>query len=105
MLADKLTLFGPGKRRDGVSAAAWEKRTLFLHAFISNAMGGRVFVRQVDGGKRVARLPVRQLWEPSIPREMLQGETREIFVKTVEAQLVPRLEHKVVALLRGYSPR
>lgn len=97
--------FGARQRRDGVSAAPWGKRTVFRHAFISSAMGGHVFVRELVAGKRVGRLPVRQLWGPAIPREMLRGETKEAFSKTVEASLEPRLEHELLALLAGHAPK
>jgi len=97
--------FSPRQRRDGVSAAPWGKRRIFVHAFIAPTMGGHIFVREVHGGKRVGRLPVRQLFGPAIPREMMQGDTREMFLRTVDAQLIPRVEHEVVALMRGFAPR
>ncbi len=97
--------FAPRQRRDGVSAAPWGKRVVFKHAFISTAMGGNVFVREMGGTGRVPRLPVRQLWGPALPRELLKGETQKLFETTVSAELQPRVVHEVEALIRGYVPR
>jgi hypothetical protein len=98
--------FGARQRRDGVSAAPWGRRTVFRHAFVSSAMGGHVFVREIlPSGQRAGRLPLRQLWGPAIPREMLKGDTAEAFAATVGAELQPRVEHELLALLKGHAPR
>jgi hypothetical protein len=97
--------FGPRQRLDGVSAAPWGRRIVFKHAFISAAMGGHVFVRELSGDKRVPRLPIKKLWGPAIPREMLKGETEKTFVALVDAELQPRVEHELLVLIHGHAPR
>jgi hypothetical protein len=61
-----------GKR--GVSASPWATRRMFKHTFIVAKLGGQVFVRT---GKE--RLPVKKLWGPSIPREMVRDEVPVVF--------------------------
>lgn len=97
--------FSPRQRRDGVSAAPWGRRIVFKHAFISAAMGGHVFIRELSGDKRVPRLPIKKLWGPAIPREMLKGDTEKAFVTLVDAELQPRVEHELLAILQGHAPR
>lgn len=92
--------FSPRQRRDGVSAAPWGRRVVFKRAFISQAMGGQVLVRV---GK--ARLPVRIMWGPAIPIEMLKGQSKDVFLLTVATELPARVEHEVSAILKGYAPR
>jgi hypothetical protein len=67
--------------------------------------GGRLFVREVHGGERARRLPIRQLFGPAIPNEMLKGPTEVAFVSTVEGELQGRLAHEIEAVLKGYAPR
>ena len=60
--------FGARQTDKGVSAAPWDKRRVFPHTFIVASLGGHVFER-----KGSSRLPIRKLWGPSIPKEMVQG--------------------------------
>jgi hypothetical protein len=110
--------FSPRQRRDGVSAAPWGRRVVFHQAFISPALGGGVFVRELShssegsGGSgaesanppRVKRLPIRQLWGPAIPREILKADARAAFMATVEGDLVARAEYELNAVLGGVTP-
>jgi hypothetical protein len=109
--------FAARQRRDGVSAAPWGRRVVFRQAFISSALGGNVFIRELahsaegagrveaEGAKsRVPRLPIRQLWGPAIPREILKDETRVAFLHAVDSELVPRAEHELAAVLGGVTP-
>jgi hypothetical protein len=104
--------FSPRQRRDGVSAKPWGRRVVFKHAFISEPMGGHVFIR--EGEKRIMtkgryvgqlRQPVRKLWGPAIPREMLKGMTETAFVTLVDAELQLRIDHELRAILNGHAPR
>ena len=80
----------------GVSAAPWGKRRVFPHTFIVASLGGHVFER-----KGHQRLPIRKLWGPAIPKEMLKDQSRRAFETTVAAELPSRVEHEVSAILSG----
>ncbi len=58
-----LIRFGARQTKKGVSASAWGKRKIYKSTFIAN-QGRTVFVRE---GK--ARLPIRAVHGPSLPRE------------------------------------
>ena len=73
--------FGPRKTAKGVSAAPWKKRRVFPHTFIGP--GGHVFVRE---GK--ARLPIKKLYGPAIPKEMVKDQTEAVFY-AYTAQAMP----------------
>ena len=77
--------FGPRQTAKGVSAAPWRKRQVFNHTF--TGPGGHVFVRE---GK--ARLPIRKLWGPAIPKEMTKDVAEETFFATVDAMLPAAVE-------------
>ena len=70
--------FGARQTAKGVSAAPWGKRRVFPHAFIAPTLGGHVFIRE---GR--SRLPIRKLWGPAIPREMVKDQSKEAFERTV----------------------
>jgi hypothetical protein len=91
--------FGARQTRKGVSAAPWGKRRVFPHTFIIASLGGHVFER-----KGAARYPIRKLWGPAIPAEMVKDQSRAAFEQTVEAELPARLTHEVDAILGGAVP-
>jgi hypothetical protein len=106
-----LSDFTARQLRRGVSAAPWRQRRVFAHAFIAPALGGRVFVRA--GAKRVMRRgrhagkmrqPLKQLWGPVIANDLVRGQSRAAFERTVADRLVPRFEHELEALVLGRSP-
>ena len=92
--------FGARQTKAGVSAMVWGKRRVFPHSFVSAKLGGHVFVRM---GK--ARNPIRKMWGPALPNEMVKGDTAATFLSTVEADLPARVAHEVAALLNGRAPR
>lgn len=94
-----LKRFGARQTRLGVSAAPWGKRRVFPHTFIVPSLGGHVFERK---GK--SRVPIRKLWGPAIPRELVKDQSKVAFETTVAAELPRRLEHEVTAILRGNAP-
>ncbi len=100
-----LSAFAARQTRAGVSAAPWGKRQLFRGAFIAASLGGGVYVREVKEGRRAGRLPIRQLYGPAIPRELLRDAVRETFERAAAAELVPAVEREVGALLAGFAPR
>jgi hypothetical protein len=75
--------FAPRQTAAGVSAAPWGKRRVFAHTFIGP--NGHIFVRAMQGNKRVPRLPIHKLWGPAIPKEMVKGETERVFYDSVDA--------------------
>ena len=77
--------FGARKTRAGVSAAPWAKRRVFPHSFIGP--GGHVFVRQGKG-----RLPIKKLWGPNIPKEMVKDQTEQTFYAFTAQALPAELE-------------
>lgn len=88
--------FGARQTRKGVSAAPWNRRRVFPHTFIVGSLGGHVFERK---GK--SRLPIRKLWGPAIPKEMLKDQSKQAFETTVATDLPARVEHEVGAILSG----
>ena len=100
-----LSAFSARQRKDGVSAAPWGTRRVFKQAFISPSLGGHVFVREVHGGSRVGRLPIRELFGPAIPRELLKDDVKTTFESTVAAELPIAAERELGALLSGFAPR
>jgi hypothetical protein len=92
-----LSDFNPVQRAKGVAASPWHHRRVFAHAFIGPQ--GHVFVRRGRG-----RLPLKELWGPVISNDLVRGDTKAIFERTVSERLVPRLEHELGALLLGHSP-
>lgn len=80
----------------GTKASPWGKRRLFKSAFmgprpgvVSGKLGGHVFVRE---GSR--RMPIKKLFGPSIPNEIVKEESAAAF-HAVAVELVPRVEHEV----------
>ncbi|AGT09471.1 phage tail protein [Paracoccus aminophilus] len=62
-----LKYFGAKQFSFGVRAKPWGQWQRFPHAFVSASLGGHVFVREGSG-----RLPIRQLWGPSVPAELMR---------------------------------
>jgi hypothetical protein len=59
-------------------------------------MGGNVFWRE---GK--ARLPIKKIAGPNVPKELVKDETAAAFDATVRANLQRRVEHEVRAITNG----
>ena len=83
--AVSLKEFGPRKTARGISAAPWAKRRVFPHTFIGP--GGHVFVREGKG-----RLPIKKLWGPIIPKEMVKDQAEQTFYTFVAQALPAELE-------------
>lgn len=88
--------FGPYQGRGGVTAAPWNNRKLYRHAFIVASLGGQVFWREGRG-----RLPIKRIAGPNIPKELVKDATAEAFQMTVATRLVPRVEHEIRAITNG----
>ena len=92
--------FNARQTKNGVSAMVWGKRRVFPHSFISEKLGGHVFVRM---GR--ARNPIRKMWGPALPAELVKDETAAAFLATVSTELPLRVAHEIAALLAGHAPR
>lgn len=61
---------------------------------IAPRLGGNVFVRT-----SASRFPIEMLFGPSVPEELVKGESERIFNETVESMLPMRVMHEVGRLL------
>ena len=85
-----LAEFHARQTRRGVSAAPWGQRRVFPHTFIVGQLGGQVFKRE---GR--ARLPIRKLWGPSLPIELVRGASPAAFETSAAADLPQSLAHEL----------
>ena len=83
-----LKRFKPKQRKRGVSAKPWGVSRVFPGTFVPEALHGHVF-------KRVgtARLPIKKLWGPSVPKEMMDDAVFQALVAKVDERLPNRLLH------------
>ncbi|MCT8970596.1 phage tail protein [Microbaculum marinisediminis] len=84
--------FGGRQTRRGASAAPWKKRRVFPGTFVARMGTGHVGIFRRTGSKR---LPVRELWGPSIPVEMIRDDAKTTFERLVDSELLPRLGHEL----------
>lgn len=98
-----LKLFQPRQDDVGTSAFVWGRRQTYVGAFmgpspgvIAPRLGGHVFHR-VSG----SRLPIEMTYGPSVPKEMVEGQTAEAF-ETAAAGIAARAAHEIAReLARG----
>jgi hypothetical protein len=90
-----LKVFKARQTARGVTAAPWNQRRLFASTFFVGKFGGDVFRRT---GKD--RFPIKKLWGPAIPKEMVKGASAAAFQGTVATALPPRVQHELARLLR-----
>ena len=98
-----LKVFKPKQFRAGVKATVWGRRQLFPGTFmgprpgvIAPALGGHAYHRTSP-----SRLPIEKSWGPSIPVEMVIGETKAAFEKSAGAVL-DRVSKEIAAVMRGF---
>lgn len=97
-----LAQFGARQFSWGVRAKVWGRMQRFPHTFgapgdnpkVVSALGGQVFVRTSSD-----RLPIEKVYGPSIPKEMVIGETKEAFESTAARETEKRLAHELGRLL------
>jgi hypothetical protein len=65
-----LSYFGAKQFSFGVRAKVWGEFHKYPHAFVVKAYGGNVYKRL-----SAKRFPIKQLWGPAIPVEMVKDET------------------------------
>ena len=69
-----LSHFSPRQFSYGVRAKPWGRWQRFDSAFLVGSLAGNAFVRE---GRD--RLPIRKMFGPAIPKEMVQDATRDAF--------------------------
>ena len=69
-----LSHFAPRQFRYGVRAKPWGRFQRFEGAFLIGSLGNNAFVRET-----AARLPIKKMFGPAIPKEMVQHETKRAF--------------------------
>lgn len=80
----------------GVSAAPWNNRKIYKHAFIVPSLGGHAFWRMGKG-----RLPIKRIAGPNVPKEMVKDQVAAAFNTLVSASLPSRVEHEIRVLTDG----
>ena len=83
----KLAEFAARNTKRGMSAAPWGVRRIFKGTFF---VGGSVFKRLGED-----RFPVKALYGPALPKEVLKGEARAAFERTIHDNLPRRIEHEL----------
>ena len=89
-----LSLFRPAQFSYGVRAKVWGKRQAYRSAFIVAKYGGNVFHRTSK-----KRLPIQQMFGPSIPKEMVRDQTLDAFEQSGNA-IMDRAMHELARILR-----
>jgi hypothetical protein len=84
--------FGGRQRGKGVSAAPWNKRRIFRHAFIVPRFG-RAFIRTSN-----KRLPIRWVYGPNVARELVKDTSAAAWRNGV-ANIVARIGHEIGRML------
>lgn len=89
--------FGARQVRAGVSHKAWNRRQTAKGAF----MVGRVAFKRLGR----ARLPIRALYGPAIPREMVRGHSEQVIQGMVATVFIPRTLHEIDRELKKAKAR
>lgn len=80
----------------------WKDRDLgkgiLPQASIVASLGGHVFERTTS-----ARFPIRKLWGPAVPAEMVKDQSKAAFESVVDMELPARVGYEVDAILGGRS--
>lgn len=69
-----LSHFNPSQFRYGVRAKPWNRFQRFEGAFLIGSLGNNAFVRET-----AARFPIKKMFGPAIPKEMLKDATLRAF--------------------------
>jgi hypothetical protein len=83
-----LSYFSPRQFGYGVCGKPWGRWQRFEIAFLVGSLGNNAFVRE---GK--ARFPIKKMFGPSIPKEMIQDATRAAFEAAQPNVLAARVRH------------
>ncbi len=81
----------------GVSAAPWNNRKLYRSAFIIGGGGnGHAFWRVGS-----ARLPIKGITGPNVPKEMVKDASAAAFHSVTSAELPRRVAHEIKVITNG----
>jgi len=69
-----LSHFSPRQFSYGVRAKPWGRWQRFEGTFLVPKLHNNVFIRETS-----ARLPIRKIWGPSIPKQMLKDASKQAF--------------------------
>lgn len=89
-----LASFDVRQVRAGVSARPWGQRRIFRSAFIVRALGGEAFRRTTR-----ARFPIRKLYGPAMPVEMVRDQVPAAFEQATAERLPKRLGYHLERLM------
>jgi len=98
------TFNGHPVMRQSVRAAAWNTPRRYAGAFTGHGAAGTTAgggARHIFAREGEARFPLKKLWGPSVPREMVRGKAFEAFEATLAEALPRRLAHELGRLLDG----
>ena len=88
-----LSHFSPRQFGYGVRAKPWGRWQRFDGAFLVGSLSNNAFVRE---GR--ARLPIRKMFGPAIPKEMLKDATRDAF-EAAQPNVLAEATRQIVRLL------
>jgi hypothetical protein len=83
----------------GVSTRAWGKQQIIQHAFIATMKSGHrgAFRRETK-----SRLPIKELWGPTIFGTFATKEVQSVISDTMKARLQTSLARRMAAASRGH---
>lgn len=93
----KLIHFRARQLKKGVAASPWGERHKFPGTFIASMPTGH---RGVYRRKDKARLPIKELYGPGVPKEMATEEIKKVMDETVKEKFVSLLRHEISRLTR-----
>jgi hypothetical protein len=83
----------------GVSTRAWGHQQIILHAFIAKMKSGHTGVYRRRG---TSRLPLKQLWGPTIAGTFATKEVQAVISNTMKARLQSALARRMASAARGH---
>ena len=92
-----LSHFSPRQFGYGVRAKPWGRWQRFESAFLLGSLGNNAFVR-----KSKARFPIKKMFGPSIPKELVQDATRAAF-ETAQPNVLAEATRQLQMLLEAPS--
>jgi hypothetical protein len=91
-----LSDFQPRETNRGISARPWGKRRIFGGTFFGP--GDRVFARESR-----ERLPIRQLWGPSLATKFERGQSYKLALEIAQETFSRRLAREIGRIMPGGS--
>ena len=95
-----LIRFGARKASKGVSAAPWGKRRIYNGTFIRKMPSGHRGVFKRTGKKR---LPIKELWGPSIPKAFLHQDIQQGLKRVINDKWPGNFAHEIRHRLRKFN--